>query len=94
MGDPQQEVETKDNRDYREHLRKSCYLPIIELERNVKPIGNVVNLSTSGLFLVTKRFQNPTDRLKAEFFLPNTCSPIDFLGEVVYVKDEGQNSFR
>jgi ubiquinone/menaquinone biosynthesis C-methylase UbiE len=94
MSDPRQGVETKDIRDYREHLRKSCYLPIIELERNIKPIGNVVNISTSGLFLVTKRFKNPTDRLKAKFFLPNTSSPIDFLGEVVYVKDEGQNSFR
>jgi len=94
MGDPQQEVETKDNSDYREHLRKSCYLPIIEPKRIAKPFGNVVNLSTSGLFLVTKGYKDPTKRLKAKFFLPNTSSSINFLGEVVYVKNEGQNSFR
>lgn len=84
----------RQNRDYREYWRKNCYLPIIEPEQDTKPFGNVLNLSTSGLFLVTKGFKAQTERLKAQFFIPSTSNPIDFLGEVVYVKDEGRNPFR
>jgi ubiquinone/menaquinone biosynthesis C-methylase UbiE len=84
----------KQNRDYREYLRKNCYLPIIEPERNTKPFGNVLNLSTSGLFLVTKGVKDQTERLKAKFIVPGTSKPINFLGEVVYVKNEERNPFR
>ncbi|MBI3811255.1 MAG: PilZ domain-containing protein [Nitrospirae bacterium] len=80
--------------DYREYLRKNCYLPIVEHEQNTEPFGNVFNLSTSGLFIVTKGAKNQTAPLKAQFFVPNVADPINFLGKVVYVKNEGSGPFR
>jgi ubiquinone/menaquinone biosynthesis C-methylase UbiE len=80
--------------DYREYFRKNCYLPIIEHEQQTEPFGNVLNLSTSGLFVVTRGSKEQTDPLKAKFFVPNVPDPINFLGEVVYVKDEGNGRFR
>lgn len=80
--------------DYREYLRKNCYLPIIDHEQNTEPFGNVFNLSTSGLFIVTKGAKDQAAPLKARFFVPNVADPINFLGKVVYVKNEGSGPFR
>jgi len=79
--------------DSREYLRRNCYLPIIEHEQKTKPFGNVLNLSTSGLFVVAKEAKDQAEPLKARFFVPNVSGPINFLGKVVYVKSEGGGQF-
>lgn len=78
----------KNDKDYRGYFRKNCYLPIIEDQGTSKPIGSVINLSTSGLFIETDNVKNQKDQLKAKFFIPGTSGPIDFLGEVVHIKNQ------
>jgi ubiquinone/menaquinone biosynthesis C-methylase UbiE/esterase/lipase len=94
MSDRQQKVEGQTGHDYREYLRKNCYLPLIAHEKTSKPLGNVLNLSTSGLFIVTEGFETHTELLKARFIIPDTSSSIEFLGKVIYVREQGQNSYR
>lgn len=88
----QQGSRNRQNYDNREYLRKNCYLPIVEQERDKKLIGSILNLSTSGLFVETERVKDQNGRLRAKFFIPRVPAPINFLGEVVYIKREGQTS--
>ena len=93
MNDQSEAFKSSPKNDYREYLRKNCYLPIVEPEQNTEPFGNVLNLSTSGLFMVTKGGKDQAEPLKARFFVPNVSNPINFLGKVVYVKNEGSGQF-
>lgn len=93
MNNQSEAFKSSPKNDYREYLRKNCYLPIIEPEQNTEPFGNVLNLSTSGLFMVTKEGKDLAGQLKARFFVPNISDPINFLGKVVYVKNEGDGQF-
>jgi ubiquinone/menaquinone biosynthesis C-methylase UbiE/dienelactone hydrolase len=94
MSDRQQKVEGQTGHDYREYLRKTCYLPLIAHEKTSKPLGNVLNLSTSGLFIVTEGFEAHTELLKARFIIPDSSRSIEFLGKIIYVRKQGQNSYR
>lgn len=73
--------------DHRECFRKNCYLPIVGHERDLEPTGNILNLSTSGIFIETDRFKGQSEWLRAKFLVPRTSYPIDFCGEVVHVQN-------
>ena len=74
------------SQDKRQFLRRDCFLPLLDPNR-VHPIGNVLNLSTEGLYIETEKSNIENLGYKGKLQFLEDHNPIEFFGKVVHLQN-------